>query len=118
MKMIAMDMSDAMQQAVGMPFAYIAGFCSLSLGPTPESIDWDEILDARFFSDGAELRVVREDGLLTANLIERADADAFVEHTVPIVPKFGRSITKRAYLTYDADGQAQVAAVCLCGWEG
>lgn len=75
-------------------------------------IDWQELIEARFFNENQELYLWRAgDSLFGRRLTETGDIDA-VETAVPVMKKFcpaGGKLVIRKYIDYDEDGQAFVA---------
>ena len=88
-------------------------------------IDWDECIEARFFSEAAELNMYRddEDEEIKAVVI-KDNKDACYDVVIKkydIATKFknaGVKIKVKEYISYDEDGQAIVAHKRLAGVEG
>lgn len=109
----------ALERGLAMPWAMIRSFSQVTLGPTPRSVDLDELLEARFFSPEAEVRIFRgESGLQTA-CVEAEEGDVTLERRCGhLNALFGSAVTMRSTLGFDEDGQAYVANTRLTGWEG
>lgn len=83
-------------------------FCRI--GELPET-DWEECIEARFFSERGELHVFDAEGERKAVAIED-DGDNFVFEKVYRLDgkysKLGKHIVVQEYLDYDEDGQLAV----------
>lgn len=77
-----------------------------------EDIDWQELLEARFFNEKQELHIWRTgDSLMGSRLAETGETDA-ADTEFPVMKKFcpaGGKMVIRKYIDYDGDGQAFVA---------
>ena len=62
---------EALQRGLSLPFALIRSVSSVSLGHTPEQVETDGLLDARFFSDTQEVRLFRRDGQLQGAVLNQ-----------------------------------------------
>lgn len=122
MNFCARDIPDAMEQAKSLPYAWVLQDSQVYLGRTDQfalpdlpAEDWRE---ARFFGPEGELRFIRcDDGRLEAFWLTETGDDV-LDHTVPLLPGFGRQLTLRRILDYDEDGQVSVAATRMLSWEG
>ena len=122
--------------APSFPWAMIQTFSHLTLGRNPLLYPEDcpadllpllhnadrlsqTLLEARFFSREAEIRVFRGEGGLTAVLLAEEAEDRYLEETTEIAnaKQFGNSVTVRRLIGFDCDGQAYITAERLCGWE-
>ena len=87
------------------------------------SIDWSELVDARFFGEEGELHVFRnEDNEL--EMVELSDSveqenfnERFEDFERPLERGYGKSITIREYINFDEDGQAVVVCTRLKNYE-
>lgn len=118
MRIENLSVEAALAAASKMTYAYIAFFDRLYLGKVEANcIDAETILKARFFDQATEIRLYREEGILKAVAYMLEEGDAYIERRIPVLKHFGTAITKREYLKNDDDGQMNIIAVCLCGWE-
>lgn len=108
-------MNELLQQTVQLPYAYIRELSRVHLGRTPESVDWTEVQEARFFDESREIRV-----LANGKAIEISDgvSSEYIDEIRRVLPAFGKTLTKRNYIRYDEDGQAYICATRLLRWEG
>ena len=84
-----------------------------------DDTDWEECLEARFFSERAELHLFERDGDMQAVEIadDGSDKDTFIKK-YQLDSKFaamGRNIYVKEYLDYDEDGQINVSLTRLYG---
>lgn len=124
------------------PYAMIQTYSRLYLGVNPLSVSgidseaWipffqDEeqmkqsLLEARFFSEEAEIRLFRLDNSFQLDsgfqsvLTAETKEDHYLEETCEIAnkDKFGGSVTVRRVMDFDEDGQAYVVLTRLSGWK-
>lgn len=74
-------------------------------------IDWEECLEARFFSEQGELHVFDADGERKAVAIEDTGDGLVLEKQYKLARAYaqlGKYIVVQEYLTYDEDGQLLV----------
>ena len=96
-------------------------FGQILLGRTEkikEKINWEECIEARFFSKEKELHIFDYNGMKRAVCITDTDDESgesypYIEKRVTLDKKFQREsgfeyYKKREYITYDEDGQAVV----------
>lgn len=117
MKIRALTAEQAAEQGKSLPYAMITEYSRVVLGRTPDSLDWDELLEARFFDDTTEIRIYTADGEKRARSVTREADDTILEQEYQTEGEnVGKIVRVRRYLRFDEDGQAGVATVCLCGW--
>lgn len=84
------------------------------------SIDWEECLEARFFSKDGELHIYEEDGNYEARqIIEEGQGNSIIKK-YQLNNKFkdvGNYLYVQQYLDYDNHGQAVIALTRLRGIE-
>lgn len=107
----------------GLPFAFIKYYSGVTLGEAPANINADgfkkELLEARFFSESEEIRILHINGEFLCSKRSDGENDEFVETKYNIASKnSGETITVKKYFRYDEDGQAFLTESRLCGWEG
>jgi hypothetical protein len=81
-------------------------------------IQWDECVDARFFSDEGELHIFEEDGQLIAVQVSDEDKENIVVQKYKLAKRFsqlGDTLLVQEYLEADEDGQMQVKLTRLKG---
>ena len=110
---------DAIQRGLRLPFALLRSVSGISLGNTPDQIEADELLEARFFSDTQEVRLFRQDGQLRGAVLNQ-DADKnYWEKAYRVEnPALGSEIIVRSELEADEDGPTSVSTARLAGWKG
>lgn len=114
-----LTIAEALTRGRTLPYALLRCCGSFTLGPTPEELSTEELIEARFFDDTTEVRLLRRNGALTGVLLQRTPEDVVIEETRRIQnQRLGRKILLRRFLDWDEDGQTYVRAVCLAGWEG
>lgn len=114
------DIPGALADGQALPFVYLRTLSRAAIGrsaelPVPE--DLGEVEELRFFGSEAEIRILRTDAGLEAYRISDGDG-AFLDETVGLLPGFGKKLIRRKLLRFDDDGQAEICAVRLVGWEG
>ena len=87
---------------------------------TLPEIEWEECLEARFFSENGEMHIFeRENGMEAVMVKDSNEEDILVkEYKLNANAKYsaiGKIILVQEYLTYDEDGQAIVALTRLKG---
>lgn len=115
-----LEAGQALSRGRALPYALIRSLSRVTLGPTPDEIDLDELIEARFFDSEQEVRIFHgETGLQAARLWEGAE-DTVIERSYALANTalFGRSIAVRQLLGFDKDGQAHVCYTRLAGWKG
>lgn len=118
MKTEVLSKEEALRLGMALPWAFLRCYSAASLGPTPEKIDPDELLEARFFSEQEEIRLLRLEGELRG-LRRAEDGDAGIDSCFRIAnPVFGKTLRTRRCIVFDEDGQAAFTEARLCGWEG
>lgn len=119
MKLEVMEADRALEQGMALPWALVRSLSQVTLGPAPREVDPAELLEARFFSAGEEIRVFREgDGLRAVRLTPQAGEAVLEEPRKIANPIFGTAVTVCRALAFDEDGQAYVSGERLIGWEG
>lgn len=114
-----LTVEEALQRGQKLPWAWIRSISSVSLGLKPETVDLNELLEARFFGPEEEIRIFRNGGALRAAALSAEAADKTIKRRFDIEnPMFGSSITVRYTLEADEDGQMNRICTCLIGWEG
>lgn len=76
-----------------------------------EDLNWDECLEARFFSSDKELHIFEIDGERKAVKVSDTAEDEIFEKKYLLSDKFsvlGKTICVKEYLNYDKDGQVFV----------
>lgn len=117
------DPKAVVNEAKSYPFALVYQISSVFLGKTADlgELSWDEMTEARFFSDTQELRYFVREGVPEAVLISEDGACEYVDEKRRLGARFsgaGKSVIVRKYINYDEDGQAFVEACRLVGLEG
>ncbi len=97
------------------PFGLVYEISRVLFGRTSDmgEIKWDEVTDARFFSDTEELRYFIREGEPAAVLLSEDGDSEFFDEERTLAARFfkaGKSVTIRKYINYDEDGQAFVEA--------
>lgn len=118
MKRTTLTAEQALERARALPFAYIAGLSSLTLGPVPAVLEPEEIMEARFFGPLEEVHLYHTEAGLEAVSFAEEPGDEYLEQESPLISGFGKTLTKRMYVDYDEDGQARIVATRLVNWEG
>lgn len=113
-----LEVRQALSRGRTLPYALIRSLSRVTLGPTPAEVDDSELIEARFFDSGEEIRIFQgETGLQAARVWEGA-GDTVIERSYRLANTalFGQSITVRQLLSFDKnDGQAQVSCTRLAG---
>lgn len=83
-----------------------------------KQIDWNQCMEARFFSRDKELHFFESEGNMKAVNISDGDGQNEVVKQYDLANKFqtmGKSVFVKEYLDYDEDGQANVVLTRLQG---
>lgn len=119
MKTEVMTMEAALAAAASLPFAYIRGLSRVTLGPNPGTEGADEWIEARFFDETREIRFFRRNGTPSAVRLTGEPEDRVLTETYRVRnARFGKTYTVCQVLEPDEDGQMNVRASRLSGWEG
>ena len=119
MKTEPLNVPEALRQGRTLPYALIYSLSRVTLGPTPESVDLDELIEARFFSAAEEVRIFQDEtGLQAVRLVQEAD-DVTLNESFALANRaaFGGTLTRTQTLDFDDDGQAFIACTRLTGWK-
>lgn len=115
-----LEAGQALSRGRTLPYALIRSLSRVTLGPTPDEIDLDELIEARFFDSEQEVRIFHgETGLQAARLWDGTE-DTVIQRTYQLANEavFGRFVTVHQLLRFDEDGQACVSCTRLAGWKG
>ena len=119
MRVDPIEIQKAMDLGRGLPYALVRTLSEVSLGPAPEALALDELIEARFFGPQEEVRLFREEGALKAVRLVPEAGDVTLEERFALAnPKFGGSIEFSSVLKDDEDGQYHIACTHLTGWKG
>ena len=98
---------------------WLRSLSEVYLGEMRRDIALDELIEVRFFNANEEIRLFRNGGELKACALRPEPGDEVIEKSMPVSnPKFGKSISVCQQLAADDDGQTEVVATRLTGWEG
>ena len=103
-------------------YVFLRELSRLHMGVNNIDINWDEVIEARFFDEASELRFFRYGKELKAVLIEDGGGEEGIdfktskEISLLHDGRFGKSIIVREYFDYDPDGQIFVTASRLVEW--
>lgn len=119
MKTEPMDVREALGRGKALPYALVRSLSSVALGPAPETVDLDELIEARFFGE-EEVRLFRDGADLRAVCLTQEEGDVVIDRCCALANRsaFGGAITVRQVLEFDGDGQAFIACTRLTGWRG
>lgn len=103
------SIDEARQRLAEYPFSIVHMMSELQYGKTEEiSVNWDELLELRAFSEKEELRIFQGNGRMEAQYcVEKQDTPENViilEYNM----KNGKKLAVKEYLEPDEDGQAVV----------
>ena len=119
MKTERLTLQEALERGRALPWSLARSLSSVTLGPTPEGVELEELIEARFFDAREEVRLFRNEAGLQAVRLTQEDGDVTIETVRKLAnPKFGRAIMVVQTLDFDGDGQAFVACTRLAGWKG
>lgn len=119
MKIEPITVRDAAERGRSLPYALIRSLSRVTLGPTPDEIDFDELIEARFFDSEQEVRIFRGEMGFQAARLTAEDGDITIERAHDLAnPIFGETVTVCSVLDFDEDGQAHIAHTRLAGWKG
>ena len=66
MKLERLSVEEALRRGQALPWALVRSLGGMSLGAVPETIETEELVEARFFDAHTEVRLFRRDGALQA----------------------------------------------------
>lgn len=81
-------------------------------------INWDECMEARFFSEKKELHFFRQEDQMKAVEVKDKDGRDEIVKSYDLANKFqkiGRQVKVKQYIDYDKDGQANIVLTRLSG---
>ena len=84
-------------------------------------INFDQLLEARLFSEEKELHIFENEGEWQAVEVTETPEAEYLQEDVALSKKFqtqGKKLSVKKYLDYDEDGQAYVVLTHLCGMKG
>lgn len=115
-----MELSEAYEQLNQYEYAYVYMMSKMVLCKVDELplIDWEECLEARFFSADRELHIFKGNNGMQAVLIEDEGSVDCSIRQYELAPKFkgvGKKLEVQEYLDYDEDGQIYVVQTRLKG---
>ena len=62
MRQMELQVDQALEQGLSLPYAMIRSYSQVVLGNTPQAVDEEELIEARFFDAENEIRLFRADG--------------------------------------------------------
>lgn len=99
-------------------YVWIQGYDIVNLGEVKDvKINYDTIIEARFFSPDKELHIFPFGDEMCAVEIIKEDNDDYFEEKQMLRKRFGKSITLRYYIDYEDDGQAYITNTVLSDCE-
>lgn len=119
MRQMELQVDRALEQGLRLPYAMIRSYSQVVLGNTPQAVDEEELIEARFFDAENEIRLFRADGELRGVRLCKERDDICIESSFYIEnPDFGKEIRVCHHLDTDEDGQTYIRTTRLCGWTG
>ncbi len=119
MKSEVLTVEDALERGRVLPWALVRSLSAVVLGPVPEKIQTEELMEARFFDSREEIRIFRSNGRLRAARLTEGPEDVVIRRTYAVEnPEFGKAITVCYFVEADEDGQCRLSSARLAGWEG
>ena len=110
MKSEVLTVEDALERGRVLPWALVRSLSAVVLGPVPEKIQTEELMEARFFDSREEIRIFR---------LTEGPEDVVIRRTYAVEnPEFGKAITVCYFVEADEDGQCRLSSARLAGWEG
>ena len=99
-------------------YVWVQEYDSVNLGKGKDvTINYDNIIEARFFSSDKELHIFLFGDALCAIEIIKEEKDDYFEEKQILRKRFGKSITLRYYIDYEDDGQAYIVNTVLSDCE-
>lgn len=118
MKTERMTFNEALKRSSDFPYSFIMEYSRLYIGKNNVKINPDELIEARFFGYGGELRVFKDDEGFKGFLLIETEEDDFIDKNVKLLHGFGKTLTMRRLLDYDEDGQIFVKYTRMVEWKG
>lgn len=106
------------ENAERFPYQLVRRLSAVEAGRSALPADLSQVIEARFFGPGAELRFYQAEDALAAALVEDEPGDVTIDRTVRLLPQFGAALTRRQYIAFDEDGQGYVQVTRLVDWKG
>lgn len=100
------------------PYQMVTRLSEIILGGSTLPVNLNEVTEARYFGPECEMRFFDDGDGLEAALFREEPGDVFLDRTSALLPRFGKTLTKRQYIAFDEDGQGSVETVRLLKWEG
>ena len=96
------SIEQALQQAEKLQFVMVTELSRVVIGKMPMDINWDELIEARFFDHDTEIRIFRENGELRVRSVILQDDMPYIEKQYnKLQGNLGSEISVREYLTFD-----------------
>ncbi|MCD7826427.1 MAG: hypothetical protein LUH14_10795 [Clostridiaceae bacterium] len=113
----------AKERTAGYPFALVYMMSEIQFGKKEDiEVNWDEVLEARFFSEREELHLFlcekERKAVIVEDAVDETNSTEVLTKNYRLSPKFqgeGRELAVREYLSEDEDGQMYVELTRLCG---
>lgn len=121
MRTDTLDVQEALCRGKALPYALVHHLSGVTLGPAPETLELDELIEARFFGEQQEVRLFRDETGLRAVCLTREEGDVTIQKRYKLANKsrFGELLTIEQVLDFDKeDGQAFISCTRLTGWKG
>ena len=110
---------EAIQRVGFYPYALVYNMSSLYFGKVEEigSLDWEECMEARFFSEQEELHLFHRGEQMVGAVIGDSDDQGVILRSyqldAPWCSSYGKTVLVKEYLEEDEDGQVYVSATRL-----
>lgn len=117
------NIENAISKGEKLPYIYIRNLSDLYVGKTSNyildgnKIDEKEVIEVSFFDNHNEIKIVKNNNLLSAIEITKEDKDDIISKIFKINNKVnGKEITVDYHIDYDEDGQAFIQTKRLADW--
>lgn len=122
---IGKDLNKEMLIKLGMEYAIVYNFDKVITDHISNiRLDYDNIIEAIFFNDNAEIRVFGED-YITGTIFKEHKDSKCIDGTYRLYPRYcegkqGKNYAKelliKKYISYDDDNQAYISYLKPCKW--
>lgn len=117
MQIEKISVEQAMEEGKELPFLFLRKLSSLYIGKSLVAIDSSEIVEAKYFDNSKEIRIVKRDNGLSAVKLVAEENDKIVCKTYTIQNAiYGKEIDVACHLEYDEDGQGFIKTRRFIDW--
>ena len=105
------SVKDAIEKISTCKKAVIYLYSDMIVTDLPYEVNWDEVLEARFFDEEKEIRIYRENGSLKGiEIVDNQVDEKYIDNNYKLEVPSDAQLTVREYYEFDSDGQIKIFA--------